>query len=131
LYIKSFVRLAVVAAATIFHVSAAQAADWDFTGNWQMKVSCKGFKQVNTLRISRADMKKVTGTTNVGEGFGKIVSGQFDGEHVVFINEYRWEGRKYSETWKGKLSRNGNYLRGRFDSTNKDSGGCSFSGPRL
>jgi hypothetical protein len=111
--------------------SSADASDWTLVGSWRLDVSCKGFAQVNTLVVSEASLTRVLGTTNVNDGYGKIVAGKFDGQNFVLTNKYKWNGRSYTEEWKGSLSRGGKYLRGRFSTDNEQAGGCSFKGPRV
>ena len=111
--------------------TAADAAALKLVGNWRLHVSCRDFTQINTVSVSEATGERVLGTTNVEDGFGKIVGGSFDGENVKFINKYKWNGRTYTETWRGKLSRNGSYLSGAFSTNNTDAGGCRFRGSRL
>lgn len=112
--------------------SGAVAQDsWSLVGSWRLNVTCKNFEQVNTVTIGRADGRKVTGTTNVGDAFGKIGAGAFDGVNFEFSNKYRFEGRTYTEIWKGSLSRNGKFMRGAFTTNHAAAGGCRFSGPRV
>lgn len=109
----------------------AMAADWELAGSWRLNVDCRNFDQINNVTVGRADMDKVVGTTNVNDTYGKIVDGQFDGKNFIFENTYKWEGQTYTEVWKGSLSRNGTYLRGKFTTDHKAAGGCSFRGSKL
>lgn len=121
---------ALTLSASIF-ASMAASAPWELTGTWRLAVKCKDFNQTNNVTIGKATATKVMGTTNVDDGFGKIVSGHFDGVSFVFTNRYKWNGHNYSEAWTGKLSRSGNYMSGAFTTNNTDAGGCSFKGPRV
>ena len=108
--------------------ASAEQTGWSFVGTWKMNVRCGDYKMINTVRISAADASVIDGTTNVGDGYGQIISGKFDGKNVKFSNTYIENGMKYTEVWKGILSRDGNYFKGAF-STNRG-GGCQYSGSR-
>ena len=122
--------VAAVLAGSFSSVSLAAGATSSFTGTWKLSVACKGFSQINTLRIWTANQSEVRGTTNVGDGYGQIVGGSFDGTNVIFFNQFTWDGKHESEVWKGHLTRGGKYLRGSFKATNHDSP-CFFEGPRV
>ena len=107
----------------------AAGSSGSFTGTWKLSVACKGYSQINTLRIWTANQSDVRGTTNVGDGYGQIVGGSFDGANVTFFNQYTWNGKHESEVWKGHLSRDGQYLVGSFKSTSQSTL-CAFEGPR-
>ncbi len=109
-------------------VAPAAAAEWDLVGQWRASVTCPNFSQINTITIGRADGSKITGTTNVGDVFGKITAGQFDGESFVFTNKYKFRGNSYTESWKGKLSNGGRSMRGSFTSTDPNVGRCTYRG---
>lgn len=104
----------------------AAAAEWDLVGQWRARVTCPHFSQTNSITIGRADGSKITGTTNVGDVFGKITAGEFDGERFVFTNKYKFRGNSYTETWRGKLSNGGRTMRGTFDSTDPNVGRCTY-----
>lgn len=125
--ITVFVRAALATAGILLSSGLAAAAEWELEGSWRLNVTCRNFSQVNNVTIGRADESKVLGTTNVDNGFGKIVGGAFDGKNFVFTNKYKYDGRNYTETWRGSLSSGGRSMRGKFES-NSAAGGCSFRG---
>ena len=128
MYFKALTRAATAAMTVFLAAGVATAAEGELAGSWRVDVTCRDFKQVNNVTIGQADMSKVLGTTNVGDGFGKIVAGQFDGKNFVFLNEYSFEGRTYTETWRGSLNNGGRSLRGKFETTHTAAGGCTFRG---
>lgn len=109
----------------------ATATDWELSGSWRVNVTCRDYTQINNLTIGRADQSRVTGTTNVNDGYGKIEGGAFDGKNFTFTNKYRYDGRTYTEVWTGSLSNGGNSLRGKFKTNNTAAGGCSYRGTRV
>jgi hypothetical protein len=109
----------------------SNAAGWELEGAWRLDVTCRNYTQVNNVTIGRADASTVIGTTNVGDGFGKIVDGAFDGENFAFSNKYTYDGRTYTETWRGRLSNGGRSMSGKFETNTKQAGGCSFRGRRV
>lgn len=131
MYRKSLVAAIVAVAATLLNTGLPSAAEWELKGSWRVNVTCRDFTQVNNVTIGRADRSKVLGTTNVDNGFGKIVQGAFDGKNFVFANTYSYNGRSYEEIWRGSLSNNGQSMRGRFETNNTESGGCSYRGQRV
>ena len=131
MYRKSIVAAVIAATATLLNTGLLSAAEWQLEGSWRVNVTCRDFTQVNNVTIGRADRSKVLGTTNVDNGFGKIVQGAFDGENFVFANTYSYNGRNYEEIWRGSLSNNGQSMRGRFETNNTESGGCSYRGQRV
>ena len=108
--------------------ASAEQTGWSFVGTWKMNVRCGDYKMINTVRISDADSSVIDGTTNVDDGFGQIISGKFDGKNVKFVLAYVQNGIKYTEVWKGSLSRGGNYFKGAFSSTRGNT--CQYSGSR-
>jgi hypothetical protein len=118
-------------AAIVLTTAPAAAADWELAGSWRVNVTCRDYTQVNNLTIGRADASRVTGTTNVNDGFGKITGGSFDGRNFTFTNQYSFDGRTYTEAWSGSLSNNGKSLRGKFKTNNTAAGGCSYRGKKV
>ena len=119
----------ILASALLLGAAAPAAADqWDLVGQWSAKVTCPNFSQTNIITIGQAGESKITGTTNVGDVFGKITAGAFDGESFVFTNKYKFRGNSYTESWKGKLSNGGRTMRGSFTSTDPNVGRCTYRG---
>jgi hypothetical protein len=79
---------ALLLVASLLIATPGVAAEWEFVGSWRVSVKCPGFEQINNVTVGRADRSKITGTTNVGDVFGKITAGQFDGRLFVFTNKY-------------------------------------------
>jgi hypothetical protein len=131
MYRKSLAGAVIAAAAILLTTGLSGAAEWELKGSWRLNVTCRDFSQVNNVTIGRADRSKVLGTTNVDNGFGKIVDGAFDGKNFVFTNKYSYDGRSYTEIWRGSLSNNGRSMRGKFETNNTEAGGCSYRGRRV
>ena len=120
----------VVALFSFVEVTSAQEGNWSFVGTWKMEVSCGTNNMINTVKIKKAGADVIIGTTNVGDGFGKIVSGNFDGKNVKFLNKFVYDGFRHSETWKGVLSQDGTYFKGSFRGTLQGDTTCQFAGAR-
>lgn len=113
--------------------SVTAAATWQLTGVWRLNAKCQNWHDINVLTIGRADASKVLGTTNVGDGYGKIVGGSFDGVNFEFTNQYIYavDGTRQTEYWRGKLSAGGKTMRGSWRTTNRDAVlPCTFYGSR-
>ena len=106
----------------------AEKKSWLFIGTWKLNVRCGDYKMINTVRVSAADATVIEGTTNVGDGYGQIISGKFNGKNVKFVATYLDNQTKYTEVWKDILNRDGNYFKGAF--TTDRGGDCQFSGSR-
>ncbi|HWA19989.1 MAG TPA: hypothetical protein VG757_13425 [Devosia sp.] len=127
---KRLVGLA-MASALIASQAAAGAEGWELTGVWKLNAKCANWHGINFVTIGEADAHTVLGTTNVDDGYGRIVDGKFDGVNVEFTNKYLWNGRRYTEYWHGKISNGGKVMRGSFTTTNTEEiGPCTFSGRR-
>lgn len=107
------------------------AETWSMVGNWQITVKGADCAPIRILRIKSADLKRIVGTSHVGEGVGKMSDGSFDGVNFTFTDTFNWEGQKQSVGWTGKLSRNGNAISGSYRRNDDQRLTCKFSGKRM
>lgn len=129
---KSILSAALIAMMMVpVQSTATLAADWDMVGAWKLTVKCPKFQQVNNVTVGRADLSKIVGTTNVGDVYGKITAGKFDGEDFIFTNKYKFRGGNFTETWQGKLASGGRSMRGIMDSSDPGVGRCTYRGSRV
>ena len=129
LFLKILAAAAVLAMAGAAPAAAAPAG-WSLVGTWTITVKGDQCAATQILRIKSADASKIVGTSNVGDGYGKIVNGSFDGVNVTFTDQFFWDGRNQSELWKFKLTGNGNTIRGSYKNNDGQHATCRFSGPR-
>jgi hypothetical protein len=131
--IKPAVALLATASLAVLSMGSTSGAPsaWDLTGVWRLNSHCANWSGVNFVTIGKATDKIILGTTNVDDGYGRIVGGSFDGENFVFTNTFLYNGSRESEAWRGQLRSGGNAMRGSFKTTVEEAGGhCTFSGRR-
>lgn len=112
----------------------AEAKESALVGDWETVQTCGSWSRAVVLKVREGGKGRLKGTAQIDKRSGKIVAGWVDGRAFEFETSFAaplQRKRAPTDTWTGKVSRDGRTISGEYRSGDPQiSGDCSFRGKR-